>query len=61
MSIRRQTATIRALGQLILAMRMEDNASFFNFVRMEPLRVGLRIQQEMLQTRDECPKRIGLA
>ena len=31
--------------KLIRAMRMEDNSSFFNCTRMEPLRVGPRIQK----------------
>ena len=31
--------------QLIRALRMEDSSSFFNYTRMEPLRVGLRIQK----------------
>ena len=31
--------------KLIRAMRMEDNSSFFNYTRMEPLRVCPRIQK----------------
>ena len=47
MIIRRQTATMWALWLLILirAMSMEGGYSFFNYMRMEPLRIGPRIQK----------------
>ena len=32
-------------GQLIRAMRIEDNSSFFDYIRMKPLRVRPRIQE----------------
>ena len=47
MIIRRQTATMWALWPLIFirAMSMEGCYSFFNYMRMEPLRIGPRIQK----------------
>ena len=45
MIIRRQTATIWHYDQLIGAMRMEDSSSFFNYTRIETLRVSPRIQK----------------
>ena len=47
MIIRRQTATMWALWPLILirAMSIEGGYSFFNYMRMEPLRIGPRIQK----------------
>ena len=47
MIIRRQTARMWALWPLILirAMSMENGYSFFNYIRMEPLRIGPRMQK----------------
>ena len=48
MIIRRQTATMWALWPLILirAMSMEDGYSFFNYMRMEPLRIGPTLESK---------------
>ena len=63
MIICRQTATMWALWLLILirAMRMEGGYSFFNYLRMVPLRIGPRIQKSDTNFRGALEQGLELA
>ena len=63
MIIRRHTATMWVLWPLIFirAMSMESGYSFFNYIRMEPLRIGPRIQKSDTNFRRALEQGLELA
>ena len=65
MIFRRQTATMWALWPLtcilIRAMSMEGGYSFFNYMRMEPRRIGHRIQKSDTNFRRALEQGLELA